>query len=262
MILAIEWQFGSWKTSFAVKLAMSLQWSRTLVLSNIKMGWIQNYIYFKDSIDLLNVFRFANILNDFERKKYILWEKNWLPQYDRSKFTKILIFLDEAGALFEGRQAKKFDAEYTQYLNQVRKNNIDLYLITPDGTQVEKNLRRHVDWYYYSKPLLNIPVFKDFKVVRRAKKDLDWKILMEQYLWRDEAWDYIVKQKPLDFFETIYWQVPVRNFYDDWHKNIIDEQKDWAKKFIDSYKALQLAHKEVAEQATKQLTPNPIKKWE
>jgi len=83
----------------------------------------------------------------------------------------IVIFLDEAGALFEGRNSKKFNSLYTQYLNQVRKLGIDLYLTTPDAGQIDKNFRRHIDLYYYIKPLLPFPFIEDIKIVRKRQKD-------------------------------------------------------------------------------------------
>jgi hypothetical protein len=222
MIYGIQGQFGSGKSSFAAYIAKNKMDENTLILSNMKMDeWrMTNYFYFPDD-ELLQTVRLANLINDIERTHYThKREKSSLPRHERGKYTKIIIAFDEAGAIANNRNYKSFDTTIAEYINQNRKINYDMYLITADGTQTEKTLRRFVDWWYYSKPLLPIPFFRDFKIVRKQKLDEEGNIMTEKYTGKDERGDFVQKQRPLDYLETIYWQPSVWTWYDDLHKNI------------------------------------------
>ena len=142
-------------------------------------------------------------------------------------FTTAMIALDESWAIKNSREwVKNFEEYTTEYINQNRKNFLDIYLISADWWQNDKSLRQFVEWWYYSKPLLNFPILNNVKVIRKQKRDKDWvKLLMEQYTWFDSSWDIITKERPIDYYETFYWQPSVWTLYDDLHKNIRNPNK-------------------------------------
>lgn len=41
----------------------------------------------------------------------------------------------------------------------------------------------------------------------------------------DESGDMVTKEKPMDYYDTWYWQPSVWQLYDDLHKNIRDPNK-------------------------------------
>lgn len=229
MIYGIDGQFGSGKTSFAVFIANRYQGENVCIWTNAKLNTvlIKNVYYFEDD-DLLGALRSVNFINDVERCfNGFETESNNLVRWHRHKFTRHILIFDEAGAIANGRDSKNFDNVITEYVNQNRKEFMDIYIVTADGGQAEKSLRRFVDWWFYSKPLVSwLPILKDFKHVRCQKRDKDGvKVQMEEYLAQDEQGDWIMKQRPLDRFETVYFQPMVFNLYDDLYKNIKDPMK-------------------------------------
>lgn len=103
----------------------------------------------------------------------------------------------------------------------------DIYIVTADGGQSDKSLRRFCDWWFYSKPFSTwCPILKDFKVIRRQKRQQDGVTIVEEpYLARDDQGDWVVKKMPIDEFELFYYQPAVFKYYDDLHKNIADPMK-------------------------------------
>jgi len=226
MITGIEGQFGSGKTSTAVKIAERAG-PRALVLTNIRVNTQAkpNWLVFGDD-ELMEMLRFANAVNDGERLAFCKPRNDApFPYYARGKFTHILILLDEAGASMNNRAWKDFDVAMVEYVNQNRKMRTDIFLVTADGQQVESSLRRFVEQWYYAKPLLPFGFFKDVKLVRCMIKDSEGKPKMLSYLGRDANGDWVVKEKPQDFFVFWYWQPTTWRLYDDWHKNIKDPEK-------------------------------------
>jgi len=226
MITGIEGQFGSGKTSTAVKIAERAG-PRALVLTNIRVNTQAkpNWLVFEDD-ELMEMLRFANAVNDGERLAFCRPRTDApFPYYARGKFTHIVILLDEAGATANNRAWKDFDTAMVEYINQNRKMRTDIYLVTADGSQVEFSLRRFVEQWYYAKPLLPFGFFKDVKLVRCMMKDSEGKPKMQPYLGRDSNGDWVVKEKPIDYFCFWYWQPTTWRLYDDWHKNIKDPEK-------------------------------------
>lgn len=239
MIHWIEWQFWSWKSSLATHIArkvaqitakgiakwLSASWN--IILSNIKMNeeTIGNYFYFEDD-KFLEILRTANAINDLERALYWFTKRgNTLTRRKRNKFSRIYIFFDEVGAIMNNRNYKQFNTVISEYINQNRKNFQEIYLITADWQQSDKSLRRFVEWWYYVKPFMNLPILRDIWVVRRMQKDDEWKPAMETYTWKDQNWDYVVKQRPIDEYIEWFWKPWIREYYDDLHKNIRDDEK-------------------------------------
>jgi hypothetical protein len=88
-----------------------------------------------------------------------------------------------------------------------------------------------VDWWYYVRPLFDFWIFRDIWIIRRQQQDEEWKVLMTSYIGRDQNWDDVVKQKPIDEYVWFFWKPNIWSYYDDLHKNIAD---------IDKYKDIDL----------------------
>jgi hypothetical protein len=86
-------------------------------------------------------------------------------------------------------------------------------------------LRRMVDWWYYVKPFANFPILRDIWVIRRQQKDDEWKVLTYKYIWKDDKWDEVLKEKPIDEYYWFFFKPTVWGLYDDLHKNIADPEK-------------------------------------
>lgn len=187
---------------------------------------LPNYYYFDDD-KFLELLRTANAINDIERYLYTEKKKNWwgLLNYDRKKFTKFYIFFDEAWAIANNQNKLENNNVYAEYINQNRKNFEEIYIITAKWDQTNKTLRRMVDWWYYVKPFANFPLLKDIWIIRRQQKDDEWKILTYKYIWKDQNWDEILKEKPLDEYFWFFFKPTIWNLYDDLHKNIADNEK-------------------------------------
>jgi len=235
----IEWQFWSWKSSLATYIARevslksakliakNLSKSWNIILSNIKMDkeFFPNYFYFEDD-KFLKVLRTCNAINDIERVLY--WEKKskwWLTLWPRKKFTKYYLFFDEVWALANNHLKLENNWVYAEYINQNRKNFEDIYLLTAKWWQTNKTLRQHVDWWYYVTPLSKLPILNDIWLIRRQQKDEDDKVKMQNFIWKDQNWDYVAKQKPIDEFVDFFWKPWIWKYYDDLHKNIKDPEK-------------------------------------
>ena len=234
----IEWQFWSGKTSLAVHMAhkiaketaknmMKKLWKWwAIIISNIKLDdvVIPNYFYFSDD-KILEMLRTGNAINDVERSIY--WKKinKWgLTQWPRKKFLKIYVFFDESWALMNSQKRLKDNETFAQYLNQCRKNNQDIWIISVEGTENNKILRSKVDRWYYVKSI-NLPILRDFGIIRRCKKNDDWNIATIKYLGKDETWQYVQKEKPIDEYVWFFYKPFTWKIYDDLHKNIKDEEK-------------------------------------
>lgn len=189
---------------------------------------IKNYQYFEDDA-FLETLRTVNALNDLERELfYKTSDTSDLKQWDRSKFSKHIIMFDEVGALANATAHHKFWQEPIEYINQQRKNFTDLFLITADGEQTVKSLRRFCEQWMYVVPLIpgKWPMFlHNVKLVRIQKRDKDNRVEMEVFVGKDPNGDYVKKERPMDFFYDWYYQPFVWNLYDDLHKNIKDPEK-------------------------------------
>jgi len=243
MIHGIEWQFWSGKSSLATHIARKvavqtakdvakkLLASGNVIISNIKMNeeFFWNYFYFEDD-KFLEVLRSCNLVNDIERELYgYKVDGNSLIRWKRDQFSKFYIFFDEVWAIMNGRNHKEFDTVISEYINQNRKNFEEIYIITADGEQSEKSLRRFCEWWYYVHPLFPFWFFKNIWIIRRMQKDAEGKPALKSYLAKDDKWDYIVKYKPIDEYVEWFWKPWVWNLYDDLHKNIRDPKKyTWA----------------------------------
>jgi len=227
MIFGIEGQFGSGKSSTAVKMAERYG-PNALVLTNIKVNTAlkPNWKIFGDD-DLLEMLRVANMKDDGERFKFCEERIDGapFPYYDRGRFSDTVIILDEAGAIANNRSWKEFDEVMCEYLNQNRKMWCDIIIVTADGTQVESSLRRFVEDWVYVEPLWDFWIFREFKCVRCRKKKKDGSPMMEFYLGRDENGDWVTKERPLDWKLFTYFGPTTWRLYDDLHKNIRDKDK-------------------------------------
>lgn len=245
MIHWIEWQFWSWKSSLATYLARQVaissakdiaKWlleSGNIILSNIKMDSdsFSNYFYFEDD-KFLEILRTCNCLNDIERVLY--WEKqknSSLIKWKRNKFSRFYIMFDEVGALMNNKNYKEEAKQLPIYINQNRKNFQDIYIITADGEQSAKTLRRFVEYWFYVTPFMDLPVLRNIWIIRRQKKDSEGAVMMETYTWKDQNGDYVAKYKPMDYYYDWFWKPWIWKYYDDLHKNIDDPDKY---KWIDS----------------------------
>lgn len=134
MIYGVDGQFGSGKTSYVVWVA-----SRnpdTIIYTNIKMNKIKmpNVREFGDN-ELLSIFRTNNLINDMERYVFDMPIRNSdLMYHPREKFTRSILALDESGAIKNSREwAKNFEEYTVDYVNQNRKNFLDVFLVSADG---------------------------------------------------------------------------------------------------------------------------------
>ena len=234
----IEWQFWSWKTSLAVHFAkkiavqtakdiMSKIWKNwSIIITNIKLDNVEipNYFYFEDN-KILEMLRTGNAINDIERELYGKQKtKGWLTIWNRKKFLKMYIFFDESWALMNSQKRLSNNETFAQYLNQCRKNFTDIFIISVEWNENNKILRSKVDWWYYVNTI-NFPIFRDFWIIRKCKKDKDDNIATIKFLARDNNWDYIQKEKPMDYYVGFFYKPFTWKIYDDLHKNIKDEEK-------------------------------------
>ena len=234
----IEWQFWSWKTSLAVHFAKKIavqtakdimskigkNWS--IIITNIKLDNVEipNYFYFEDN-KILEMLRTGNAINDIERELY--WKqktKGWLTIWPRKKFLKMYIFFDESWALMNSQKRLSNNETFAQYLNQCRKNFTDIFIISVEWNENNKILRSKVDWWYYVNTI-NFPILRDFWIIRKCKKDKDDNIATIKFLARDQNWDYVQKEKPMDYYVGFFYKPFTWKIYDDLHKNIKDEEK-------------------------------------
>lgn len=234
----IEWQFWSWKTSLAVHLAkkIAVQTAKDImskigkswgiIITNIKLDKVEipNYFYFEDN-KILEMLRTGNAINDIEREIYWTQKtKGWLTIWNRKKFLKMYIFFDESWALMNSQKRLSNNETFAQYLNQCRKNFTDIYVISVEWNENNKILRSKVDWWYYVNTI-NLPFLRDFWIIRKCKKDKDDNIATIKFLARDQNWDYIQKEKPMDYYVGFFYKPFTWKIYDDLHKNIKDEEK-------------------------------------
>lgn len=224
----IEWQFWSWKTSLAVYLSKKIAKDpNAIIITNIKLSkvFFPNSFYFSDE-KLLQMLRSTNAINDIEREIF-KWQKTkyWLNKWPRKKFLKVYVLFDESWALLNSQKRLwKENETFAQYLNQCRKNFTDIFIISVEWWENNKILRSKVDWWYYVKTI-NFPILKDFWIIRKQKKDENWNTATIKYLWKDQNWDYIQKEKPIDYYVDYFYKPFVWPLYDDLHKNIKDPEK-------------------------------------
>lgn len=226
-VYGIDWGFGEGKTSTCAYLA-SNSGGRTLIWSNIKMNEfaVPNYRYF-DDWDFAKTLRTINAFNDVERQIYgYRIKNNTLPQWERDKFTKHILLLDEAGIILNANKWRDVDDYLTDYINQQRKNFEDIYICTADGWQTGKSLRRYCELWMYPRKISKLPFLKDFREVRIQKRDPEtMAVITEKYLAKDDRGDDVVKERPLDYYLDWFYAPFTWKVYDDLHKNIIDPNK-------------------------------------
>lgn len=120
---------------------------------------------------------------------------------------------------------KDVDPKINQYILQCRKMNADLFLISQKITRMVKVLRENIDWVLYAVPLFDFWIFKEIIIIRKKKVDDEGKTLTKQFIGKDQNGDYVKKETPLDFYVRWFYAPPIWKMYDDWHKNIKDDNK-------------------------------------
>lgn len=137
---------------------------------------LKNIYKFEDN-ELLSIFRTQNLINDMERQVFDLPIKDSdLMYHPRHMFTRCIFALDEAGALLNSREwSKNMEEHRSEYINQNRKNFLDIYLCSADGSENDKSLRKFVQYWFYSEPFLNFPILNQIKVIRKQEREVDGK---------------------------------------------------------------------------------------
>lgn len=235
---SVEWYFWAWKTAFLMRLWKNkFNFDNYIVFTNVQFNSniLRNWVHFEDA-QIFDVIKVVNYLNDLDRlDNYLDIKGISFKPLKRSSLTKMIILFDESTSLLNNR-GKQTDIPLVihTYLTQTRKNNLDIYLCGSDSSQNEKSFRRHVDLTFLATPLSKrLPILKDFTIVKWQKKDSDGKIIEEQYVWKDENWDYVKKVRPLQWHFEWFWKVPLFNLYNDLYKNIKDPNKyDFDKSII------------------------------
>lgn len=236
----IDWYFWSWKTLlclFLINKVIPKISDNYFIISNIKMdkNKVKNYYYFDDDC-FLETLRTCNSINDLQRLIYSKVNDWGINIHQRNKYTKFYLFFDESGAILNNQKKLLNNEVYAEYINQNRKNFEEIFIVSVKWAQNNKTIRQMVDWWFYVKPLFDFWIFKHIWVVRKQKRDEEWKVEMEVFLWKDEKGDYISKSKPIDFYYSWFWKPKYWSHYDDLHKNIRDKEKyTWLNKelFVD-----------------------------
>ena len=227
-IYGVDGTFGSGKSSFAAYMARQLVGTRCIIWTNMALekAYIPGVIEFRDD-EIMKVFRTINWINDIERDTFSkIAPGHSVPKYDRSKFTRHLVILDEAGAHANQNDWRSFDTDVVQYVNQCRKNFMDIVLVTAKGGQVLTNLRQFVEIWFYIRPLFDFWFFKNIRVVRGQERQEDGRsVVLDSDLIRNDKGDWVLRQKPRDWYETWFYAPAVWRFYDDLRKNVVDDRK-------------------------------------
>jgi len=227
-LVVIEWEFGSGKTGYAVWLCNKLQWKHVNIYSNIKLTSRIKNTHFSDPFDLESIIGKIEKLHLSERAKFShLNDRTWIVYHEREKYTQTLLVIDEAGLLFNNRMFKDFDKDFPTFINQCRKYQVDIVLVSADGNQIDLNFRRYVSkWYQLTKiPYIGwLPVFQWFRVVKWVYKDNNWDILYKKIV----KWDGTEYRVPQIFFKGLVFIAKTWKMYDDLHINkpIKKEEKE------------------------------------
>lgn len=253
------WYFWSYKTLWNVKLMIDKLNAWEIVFSNIKLdiNYINphvrnNYYYFDDIKNLHDILAFAwffaqsvSIYND---ESIVLNE----PKYPRYNRPKISVFFDEMWIFANAAEYRKFHKEVwqdlTQYLLQIRKLFVDLYLIIQKPNKLVKEIREYVQ--YWIQPEIRkkwiLPLF--FTVIDYSYVMLDdeWNQAFEQKLTFDNLWNMLNFKSPLkwDFF-TIVNPSYYFPFYDDLYLNLQEEIVFKTNYLVDSKFFLNLANDKI-----------------
>lgn len=232
MIYWIDWPYWIWKTSFAVNYALEFSKKykdKWIVISNIRLYWkeFENYIFF-DYSNILDVVRFANHINDIERKQRSNYSTlaNWKRELKRQNFTKFLIIFDESWSLLNKHEKKTYESALIQYINQTRKIFYDMFLTSVLWWENFKQLRDKVEvWYTMEQPFPKFPILHWLRKVYREFREPDgYTVRTEKFIWKDIKWDRVLKERPLKFSYKYFYKPWTYYYYDDLHKNIDDPE--------------------------------------
>lgn len=238
----IWWPFGAWKTSYAVSAMLWLyKKPKTIILTNIRVKWdlynAPNVYFFDDFVKpnnsnkqehwLLHIFRFAEQLYR-QQRPYNTTPKDLYNKDDHpvltnySKRINLYIFLDETWIILSQHDRDKIPKELKDYLFQVRKYNVRLFLIAQKYKMTAKILREHQEYVYaitdpYGSPLL----WQFVKAVRKQVIDeetmaIELKPVLKktwwlfsttyetQYIPQDKFYRFFYPRKTYKHYDTLY----------------------------------------------------------
>lgn len=229
MLYGWEGWFWSGKTSGMVYIAHEAKKTGAVVWSNTPLhkGLFPRQIIYNDD-NFLETMRTVNAVNDYERLLYdtpASEATGGLTLHNQKKFTPHTLLLDEAWAVKNANLWASEDKAVVFYINQNRKNELNIHIGTPEGTQVTKDLRRFVESWFYSVPFMKVPILKNFLCIRRTYKHDDGRVKTESYLGRDSRGEEVMKEKPMDYSFDWYWAPFIWKMYDHLYKNIPDSDK-------------------------------------
>lgn len=224
-IYGISGTFWKWKTSTAVQIMIQNQKPWVKIYTNIKVNTkiLKNVSIISDSeiVDTLDQI----ILDNLEdRKKYTKYEATEdLPAvYDRWKFTKTLLILDECWVILDSsmyNDKKQTDIRVRRFLDQNRKVNCDVYLVLPKMERLLMLWRRYTTYWL---EIRKIPII-DVNVVYAYERNEDWSYVEDMYVWKDQKWNEVTMRKIRKYYLFWYWVPKLYNrMYDDWYLTGID----------------------------------------
>lgn len=232
MIYWIDWPYWNWKTWYSIywiKKAKKLYGKKLIIFSNIKMYDI-DYIDIND-VDLLPVLQAIYKKNQKDRENpnnFKILKKNWKKCLIRQNMTRFIILLDESWSVMNKHQKTHYDTKLIYYINQTRKLFYDLFLISARWDENFKQLRDKVSfWFRIEKKFKSFPFLSDLRFVYLEEREDDWKTLItEKFIWKDQKWDKVLKERPKSEFYEWYYAPFTYDFYDDLfinNKDIIDD---------------------------------------
>lgn len=222
-IMGVDGEFWAWKTNMMSY--MLERFSRdpyTICFTNIKINYErENIIFYEDILDAWynekgkknTTFWMLEILK-------IIWQIDNLQRKantTRANRLRFYIFQDEWGIIFNQHARSKFPLAFFDYLLQVRKINVTIFLWVQLFTNLSKQLREHIARVFYFEPFLGY--FTSFWSIRCKKLDVEGNIRMKQYLAKDEQGDYITKEKPIDQHVKYWYKPRYYKLYDDLYLN-------------------------------------------
>ena len=187
-------------------------------------------MHYLEKLDNFEFYHFWD--NEFKNALVTCATRNFNERYlnlSRNLRTQNFIFFDEVWILMNSSAYKNFDTELLDFLLQVRKLNLSIFFWYQKYTDFLAKLRKHIDLNIYFKPLLNISLLKPYTWAYRMNYfDFEtWKVLTESYIAKDEQWDYIQKERPLDFhYQWMFWKPSRWKIYDDLFINAKIDFKD------------------------------------
>ena len=97
------------------------------------------YIEYKKGKTIISNIKGIPFTSYMSNENILLLDKN-------SKLFNAVILIDEAQIFFDSRRSmKKENINFSNFVQQIRKRNIDLYLTTQFANAIEKRLRDHTD---------------------------------------------------------------------------------------------------------------------